>query len=44
MKYSFWTIGRAFEEPERLNEGQAYTYNRERLIEMLDSAMGAKKD
>ena len=34
------TIGKAVEELVQLNEGQAYTYSRDELVEMLDAALG----
>ncbi len=39
-----WTIGAAVRELVQLNEGQAFSYSREQLIEMLDAAMSTNKD
>lgn len=36
-----WTIDKALQEVIQLNEYQAYSYNREQLIEKLDAAMSA---
>ena len=38
-----WTIARAIEELVQLNEWQAYSYDREELIAMLDKAMGGRR-
>lgn len=42
QKEAGWTISKAIEEMVQLNEGQPYSYSREQLIEMLDTAMGTK--
>ncbi len=34
-----WTIGQIMREMVQLNEGQAYSYSRDELIEMLDATM-----
>ena len=34
-----WTIGQIMREMVQLNEGQAYSYSREELIEMLDATL-----
>lgn len=39
-----WTIGKIIEEMVQLNEWQAYSYNREQLIEKLDTALGVGTD
>jgi len=39
-----WTIGKIIEEMVQLNEWQAYSYNREQLIEKLDTALGVATD
>ena len=44
QKEAGWTISKAIEEMVQLNEGQPYSYSREQLIEMLDSAMATKKE
>ncbi len=35
-----WTIKKAIEQLVQLNEGQAYTYDREAMVRMLDEALG----
>ena len=39
-----WTIGKIIEEMVQLNEWQAYSYNREHLIEKLDTSLGVGTD
>ena len=39
-----WTIGKAMQELVQLNEGQAYTYSRDQLIEMLDATLNPKTE
>lgn len=39
-----WTIDKAIQELVQLNEGQAFSYSRAQLLEMLSTAMGDKKD
>jgi hypothetical protein len=34
-----WTIKKAIEQLVQLNEGQAYTYDREAMVRMLDEAL-----
>ncbi len=38
------TIGKAMQELVQLNEGQAYTYSRDQLIEMLDATLNPKTE
>jgi len=35
-----WTIKKAIEQLVQLNEGQAYTYDRDAMVKMLDEALG----
>ena len=37
------TIRKAIEELVQLNEGQAYTYDREGLVKMLDEALATAR-
>ena len=39
-----WTINQALTELVQLNEGQAYKYSREQLIDMLDAALAASEE
>ncbi len=39
-----WTVGKAMQELVQLNEGQAYSYSREQLVEMLDATMNPKPE
>ena len=38
-----WTIRKAIEELVQLNEGQAYTYDRDTLVRMLDEALAGSR-
>ena len=40
-KEAGWTIGKQIEELVQLNEGQAYSYTRDELVEKLDAALAA---
>ncbi len=39
---AMWTIRKAIQELVELNEDQEFSYDRDQLIEMLDTALGAK--
>ena len=39
-----WTIRKAIQELVELNEGQAFSYDRDALIGMLDEALSATAD
>ena len=39
-----WTIGQIMREMVQLNEGQAYSYSRDELIEMLDATMAPPEE
>ncbi|NOR18863.1 MAG: SDR family NAD(P)-dependent oxidoreductase [Xanthomonadales bacterium] len=39
-----WSVGKAMQEMVQLNEGQAYSYSRDQLIEMLDATMNPKTE